>query len=288
MIDLHSHTTASDGSLSPRELVELAKRTGISTLGVTDHDTVDGIGEATLAGQEQGVEILPGLEFSAEYEPGTMHLLAYGIDVTHRPLLEELSARRDQRDERNPKIVEALRGLGFDITIEEVMAAAGGKVIGRPHIGKVLVAKGHASSVSDAFARYLDKGGPAFVKQQKIAPRRAIELTVEAGGVPTLAHPYQTKLAGDALESLVRELVEQGLQGIEVYYSRHTPEMTGHYRSLARKFDLIETGGSDFHGTPKPDIKLGTGVGNLRVPPEVLTSLRERQSRIVAGRLAVR
>jgi predicted metal-dependent phosphoesterase TrpH len=280
VIDLHAHTTASDGSLSPRQLVELAKKSGITTLGITDHDTVDGIDEARRTGKEQELDIVPGLEFSAEYEPGTMHILAYEIDPAYRPLLDELAKRRHDRDERNPKIIRVLQGLGVDITIEEVAAAAGGDVVGRPHIGKVLVEKGYAASVSDAFARYLDKNRPAFVRQEKIAPARAIELITKAGGVATLAHPYQTKLMADSLERLVEQLVEQGLQGIEVYYSRHTPEMIRHYRSIARHYDLVETGGSDFHGAPKPDIRLGTGLGNLKVPQDILPRLRERQQKI--------
>jgi len=153
-------------------------------------------------------------------------------------------------------------------------------VVGRPHIGKVIVQKGYASSVSDAFARYLDKGRPAFVRQEKIAPARAIELITKAGGVATLAHPYQTKLTGDLLERFVEQLGEQGLQGIEVYYSRHTPEMIEHYRSIALRYNLVETGGSDFHGTPKPDIQLGTGLGNLNVPPDTIRRLRERRDQI--------
>jgi predicted metal-dependent phosphoesterase TrpH len=280
MIDLHAHTTASDGSCSPRELVALAKQAGVMTLGITDHDTVSGIEEALLAGKETGVEILPGLELSAEYEPGTMHLLGYGIDPTYQPLLDELATRRRDRDERNPKIVEALRALGIDITVEEIKAVAGGAVIGRPHIGQVLVEKGHADSVSDAFARYLDRGRPAFIQKEKIAPRRAIELITSAGGVATLAHPYQLKLPDDSLDQLVAQLVQTGLQGIEVYYSRHTPEMIEHYQLIARRHDLIETGGSDFHGAPKPDIRLGIGGGNLKVPEQVVTRLRERQQRL--------
>src|SRR5438874_255195 len=141
MIDLHAHTTASDGSLFPRELVELAKKTGITALGITDHDTVDGIDEALRAGKEEGLDIVPGLEFSAEYEPGTMHILGYDIDPAYQALLDELAKRRHDRDERNPKIIRALQTMGVDITIEKVAATAGGDVVGRPHIGKVLVEK---------------------------------------------------------------------------------------------------------------------------------------------------
>jgi len=281
MIDLHSHTTASDGSLSPAELVALAVAAGVKVLGITDHDTTDGLAAARDAAAAAGlVEIIPGVEFSAEYSPGTMHLLGYLIDPENGELLSALEEMRARRNTRNPRIVEALRGLGFEMTMEEVLAASRGSSIGRPHIAQVMVAKGYAQSVDDAFARWLDRGRPAYVPQARIEPAEAIRVIKAAGGVPVLAHPYQLKPASDShLEEIVRGLCAAGLGGMEVWYSRHTAEMSAFYLALAERYGLVATGGSDFHGTPKPDIFLGTGTGSLRVPPETVANLRVKAAR---------
>lgn len=284
MIDLHAHTTASDGSLSPAELVQLAKGRGLTAVAVTDHDTVDGVQEAIEAGSKAGVDVVPGLEFSAEYSPGTMHLLGLEIDPYESNLRKELAKRRHDRDERNPRIAEALRQLGFDISMEEVEAAAGGDVIGRPHFGKVMARKGYVASVDEAFEKYLNVGRPAYVPQERIAPALAIERITRAGGVAILAHPYQLRpRSPEHLDEIVRNLVDAGLQGIEVHYSQHTSEQIQAYAELAERYDLAKSGGSDFHGSSKPDIQLGTGLGNLRVPPEFLPALRERRDSLRAA-----
>lgn len=277
MIDLHTHTTASDGSCTPGELVALAQSAGVTVLGITDHDTIDGLDAARRAAAAGGspLEIVPGVEFSAEYSPGTMHLLGYFIDPENGELLGALEEMRHRRNTRNPRIVAALQAAGFDITIEEVVAGAGGDSIGRPHIAAVMVKKGYVASVDEAFAHWLDRGRPAYVSQERIAPAEAIRVIQAAGGVAVLAHPYQLRPQSTShLEQIVRELRGLGLQGIETWYSRHTPEMTEAYLALAKIHGLVSSGGSDFHGTPKPDIQLGIGCGNLRVPPGTVENLR--------------
>jgi predicted metal-dependent phosphoesterase TrpH len=275
MIDLHTHSRASDGSLSPRQLVLKAWENGVRTLGITDHDTTDGLPEALdAAASLEGFQIVPGVEFSAEYHPGTMHILGYFIDPEHAGLKSVLAEMRRRRNERNPRIVEALQKAGCPVTMEEVLSAAGGSSIGRPHIARILVEKGCVANVDEAFALWLDRGRPGFVPQARIESAEAIRTILSAGGVPVLAHPYQLRAASESvLEEIVCSLCESGLRGIEVWYSRHTPEMTESYIRLAQRYGLVCTGGSDFHGDPKPEIRLGTGTGNLHVPPVALTSL---------------
>lgn len=275
MVDLHSHTTASDGSLTPTQLVALARTAGVGVLGITDHDTIDGLAEAEAAAAGTELSVVPGVEFSAEHSPGTMHLLGYFIDRESSELLGSLEGLRGDRNTRNPRIVAALQAQGLDLTYDEVLASATGASIGRPHIAKVLVRKGYVASVDEAFAQWLDRGRPGYVPQQRIAPAEAIRVIRAAGGVAVLAHPYQLrpKSAAD-LEQIVAGLCAVGLQGIEAYYSKHTPEMTAEYLGLAQKYRLLCSGGSDFHGTPKPDIQLGIGTGTLRVPAVVVEELR--------------
>lgn len=277
MIDLHSHTTASDGSLTPRELVARAASRRVSALAVTDHDTLDGLEEAIAAGREFGVEIVPGLEISAEYSPGTMHILGYYISLDSSDLCEQLTSLRRARDERNPRIIGKLRALGIDITLEEVEQASGGKVVGRPHFARVMVEKGFVASAQEAFDRYLSKGAPAYVDKARLAPQAAIEAITRAGGVAVLAHPYQLKTrSAEELDKVIASLKEAGLDGMEVIYSRHSAAQIEDYRRLAARYGLMITGGSDFHGVTKPDIEIGIGLGNLSVPDELLDSVKAR------------
>jgi 3',5'-nucleoside bisphosphate phosphatase len=277
MIDLHAHTTASDGSLTPRELVERAARKGVKALAVTDHDTLDGLEEAITAGRDFGVEIVPGLEISAEFSPGTMHILGYYISLDSAALLEQLSALRRARNERNPRIIAKLRELGVDITLEEVEQVSGGKVVGRPHFARVMVEKNYVATAQEAFDRYLSKGAPAYVDKARLDPQAAIEAIVQAGGVAVLAHPYQMRArSAEELDKIVSSLKDAGLDGIEVIYSRHSAAQIEEYRSVASHYDLLITGGSDFHGLTKPDIEIGVGLGNLAVPAELLDNVKTR------------
>lgn len=276
MIDLHSHTTASDGSLSPAQLVERAARVGVTALAITDHDTLDGLQEAMSSGVRFGVEIVPGLEISAEYSPGTMHILGYFIDLESIELQAQLKRLRVARDERNPQIIERLRALGIDISLEEVVKASGGEVVGRPHFARVMVEKGYVRSADEAFQKYLRKGAPAYAEKARLRPKLAVELIKNSGGVAVLAHPYQLRVDEAETARVVEELKEYGLDGLEVIYSRHNAHQVECYSRLALRYDLLITGGSDFHGLTKPDIELGIGLGGLCVPERLLDALKER------------
>ena len=278
MIDMHTHTTASDGSYSPRELVQMAGDIGLEALAVTDHDSLDGLPEALEAGKNLGLEVVKGIEISAEFTPGTMHILGYDLDHSHEALNNKISTLQEARRTRNPRIISRLNDMGMDITMEEVTAAAGGGQVGRPHFAKVMLEKGYIGTTKEAFNKYLAKGGPAYIEKFRLSPRESLELILEAGGLPVLAHPFSLKFDTEAgLESQIAELVEYGLVGLEVYYSEHTPEMSQSYLRLAKKYDLAPTGGSDFHGVTKGAIKLGTGKGDLAVPYSLLAGLRSKR-----------
>jgi len=273
--DLHAHTTASDGDLTPTELVRLASEIGLGALAVTDHDTVAGIPEALQAAEEVGIPLVPSVEISAEFEPGTMHILGYFVDHTNARLLEVLEELRGGRDVRNRKIVRRLNELGLEVTIEEWEAAAGEESVGRPQLAKILAEKGYIADRQEAFDKYLAKGAPAYVDRLRLEPEESIALIRQAGGLPVLAHPPQLEIDDDELEALVRHLADKNLAGIECFYSDHTPEQTAYFLKLAEKYNLLVTGGSDFHGSSKPDIRLGSGTGDLRVPQELFERLIE-------------
>ena len=277
MIDLHMHSTCSDGTFGPSELVRQVKAAGVTHMALTDHDTVAGLAEAREEAARQGVAFLGGLEISAELQPGTMHILGYGFDEGSAHLLERLEYVRRARRERNPKIIANLNGLGFEIRLEEVAAKAGGEVLGRPHFAQVMLDKGYVESTQEAFDKYLAKGKPAYMDKERLSPGESVNVIRSAGGVAVLAHPLQLKARSDEeLEALIGGLVDAGLQGMECYYRNHTPEVTRNFLLLAKRFGLIPTGGSDFHGASRPHIHLGTGEGNLKVPMECWDSLVSR------------
>ncbi|ABZ83053.1 conserved domain protein [Heliomicrobium modesticaldum Ice1] len=257
-MDLHSHSTASDGSLTPRELVALAKREGVGLMALTDHDTVDGVAEARKAGEELGVQILNGVELSVDHEHREMHLLGYRIDPGNPVLQEGLRRLIHYREERNPKIIERLRSMGIPITMEEVTQEAGSTVIGRPHFGRVLVKKGVVASVDEAFARYLGSGKPAYVPKERLLPEEGIALLRRAGGIPVLAHPiFLAEQSYSELLPLLQRLKAAGLMGIEAYYPEHSVHDIRKFVRLAEETGLYVTGGSDFHGGGKPSARLG-------------------------------
>ena len=272
-IDLHTHTTASDGTMGPVELVRHAKACGLKAIAITDHDTLDGVEEALKEGGKEGIEVVPGVEISVEFKP-EMHLLGYFFGNTHKNIEPLLKLLRESRERRNPKIVNKLNELGFSITMAEVEAEAKGNVVGRPHIAKVLLDKGYVKNIQEAFQRFLASGRPAFEKKSKLNPEEGIQEILKAGGVPVLAHPIHLYLSWSQLDSLLGELKSFGLKGIETYYVDNTPADTGKLMRLAIKYDLLMTGGSDFHGSFKPDIRLGKGKGNLKIPYELLEKLR--------------
>ncbi|HMU28646.1 MAG TPA: PHP domain-containing protein [Nitrospira sp.] len=274
-IDLHLHTTHSDGSCSTAEVMAFAKQAGLTALAITDHDIVDGIPEATAIGKELGIEVVPGVEISSRLGESELHILGYFLNWTDPLLAQRLSTLRDSRHLRNPKIVQRLNELGIPITYEEVRALAGTESVGRPHIARLLMEKKFVTSAKEAFDRYLANGRPAFVDRELPEPAEAVRWIREAGGVPVLAHPTWVRTSAEGLRVLVRDLKAAGLGGMEVHYSTHTPSQTTEYLDLARQCDLLVTGGSDFHGVTKPDIEVGIGRGQLKVSQKLLDPLRK-------------
>lgn len=249
MIDLHAHTTASDGSLTPTQLVRLARERGLSALAVTDHDTVGGLAEAMDAAAERGIELVPGIELSVDYPHGELHLLGYYLDFRDGAFLEQLATLQENRTNRNGVMLRKIREHGFDITREEVEAEAGGGQIGRPHFARALIRKGYAASVPDAFERFLGPGRPLHVPKVRLDPETAIRMVHAAGGVAVLAHPKYLQLPGGAsLTAELARLQALGLDGVECYYRMHTPAETERYLEIARRLGLLVTAGSDFHG----------------------------------------
>lgn len=254
--DLHTHSTASDGQYSPAALVRLAKDRGIETLALTDHDTLDGLDEAVSAGKQTGVQVLRGIELSAREYRG-LHILGYCISPGAPGLQKLCEEMKQGRNERKYRIIEFLREKGVEISLAEVEELAGGGIIARPHFARVMVRRGYVKTTGEAFDRYLDTAEYKRIERKKPDARTCVEAIRGAGGKVSLAHPYQTGLAGDALDGLVRELAGYGLDAIECYYPRHTPRQQEFYLSLAQKYGLHVTGGSDFHGEKvKPDIQL--------------------------------
>ncbi|MGH9823805.1 MAG: PHP domain-containing protein, partial [Blastocatellia bacterium] len=274
LIDLHLHTLCSDGSASPSEVVASAARNSARAIAITDHDNLAGLAEAREAALRAGIELINGVEISADYQPGTMHILGYYISEFSPKLSGALADMRRAREERNPEIAKRLQTLGFDVTMTEVAQLAGSEVVGRPHFAKLMLNKGYVSSIKEAFDRYLAKGGAAYVEKRRLAPRASIDLIHSAGGAAVLAHPYQMKLSWEETEAKVKELAEYGLDGIEAIYSRHSPDDRSRYARLADRLGLVVTGGSDYHGTYKPDIEVVTGTGDLEVPYSLLACLQ--------------
>ena len=276
-IDLHTHTTQSDGSASPAELIARASSKRARAIAITDHDTVAALDEARDAADRFGLEFISGIEISAEYSPGTMHILGYCLDERSIALNEQLGELREAREKRNPEIAKRLQALGLDIGYDEVSTAAGNEVVGRPHFARLMVERGYAASIQDAFDRFLKKGAAAYVEKARLSPRDSINLIREAGGVAVLAHPYQLRLSSyEAVDELVAELAGFGLDGIEAIYSRHSPDERVAYAENAARHGLLVTGGSDYHGSYKPDIDLMTGLGDLEVPYALLEEVKSR------------
>ena len=272
MIDLHSHTSESDGTLSPAELVDAARRTGISTLGITDHDTFAGYDQAWPLAQSAGLELVCGIELSTKLHGHSAHLLGYFADdddlAEFRSWVLDMQA---SRRERNRRLVARLRELGMDITLEEAEARGRG-MTGRPHFAQIMVEKGYVAGYREAFDEYLDESARGYVFRREPQFAEAVGQIRKAGGIASLAHP--TRVKGD-VPALMPELCAAGLNAIEAYHSDHTERDTELFLGLARHYGLMVTGGSDFHGFVKPDVMLGTGYnGNLRVPDSVIEALR--------------
>ena len=273
-IDLHAHTTASDGSLTPEELVRLAKQQGVTTLAVTDHDTIAGLSQAMAEGEQVGVDVIPGIEISCLYSDVELHILGYFINPDDPHLEPALARYRASREDRNPRIVQRLQELGCTLTYAEVKAAAGTATVGRPHIAQALVRRGYVSSVSEAFDRYLADDAPAYMPRLLPSPAEAIGLIRQIGGIPVLAHPVYASRLKEPFEQVCATLKGLGLLGIEAIYSSHNRRQTDRYRSISSNQGLLVTGGSDFHGEAKPNLLVGTGYGNLAVPAALLEPMK--------------
>jgi predicted metal-dependent phosphoesterase TrpH len=278
-IDLHIHSTASDGTLSPADIIALALRLGLGAIAITDHDSLAGCREALLNTIPDELGFLTGVEISAEPPPsypgvGSIHILGYGIRLDDPELNRTLEKLQDARRDRNPRILARLAKLGIALRLEEVEIEAGGAQPGRPHIASLLVKKGLARTIDDAFDRYLGNDKPAYVDKFRIEAGQAVGLINAAGGIPVLAHPCLLELENDQqLDEILREMISMGLKGLEVYFSAHTPEQTRRYAELAKRHDLLMTGGTDFHGDTQPDIRMGVGRGGLCVPFELYEKL---------------
>ena len=266
-VDFHSHTVNSDGTLTATELMELAKKQGIKALALTDHDTTSGLDEALAAGKKLGVELIPGIEISVVYDSGTMHILGHFIDHRSMKLQEAIRGLQDDRNDRNPQIIEKLNALGIEITLKEVERESGGGQaspqntggqVGRPHFARVLVKKGHVKDFEEAFKKYLGKGAPAYVDKRRISPEEGIRMIREAGGIAVLAHPKTLNAKSSQEFNVVLDhLVASGLGGIEAYSSCQDEKEAGQFRAAGEERNIFITGGSDFHGDNKSDVELG-------------------------------
>ncbi|MCP9471573.1 MAG: PHP domain-containing protein [Nitrospira sp.] len=279
-VDLHLHTTHSDGSFTPAEVIALAHEAGVTAAAITDHDITSGIPEATRTGRERGIDVIPGVEISSLFGDAELHVLGYFLDWQDETLNRRLAALRESRHRRNPKIIERLQAAGIDITYDEVRAIAGTDSVGRPHIARVLIDKRVVASAQEAFDLWLAEGRPAYVPRELPAPAEAIRWIKDAKGLAVLAHPTWIKAPESALPDLARRLKADGLAGVEVYYSTHTPRQTREYLALAKQLDLLVTGGSDFHGVTKPDIRVGVGRGTLRVPSSLIDAMKRAHSKL--------
>lgn len=279
LIDLHTHSLKSDGSMTPAEVVREAKRAGLAAIALSDHDTVDGIREAVAEGEKIGVEVIPAIEFSVQSKTET-HILGYFIDIENPDLLKTLKEVVDLRIERNYVTCQRLNELGFDITIEEVRALAPNNFVGRAHFARVLMDKGYTKSVKEGFDLYMTSGKYAYCEKQRLTARDAVELIGKCGGISFLAHPHLTKLGDDELKEFLKELKGFGLSGLEGYYTDYTPEMQEKYQAMAKELGLLISGGTDFHAAMKPHISIGTGLGNMKIPYSVLEAMKAERDRL--------
>ena len=273
-VDLHVHSNASDGTFTPSEVVALAAEKGLAAIALTDHDTIDGISEAQAAAAGLPIEIIPGIELSCVYQGEEIHILGLFVDPADREFISETDALKEIRKKRNEEIIRRFQNAGISITLEEVMAGNPDTVITRAHFARILLEKGYVKNMDQAFKKYLDYSGPYCPRKEKITPEHAMKILTSCKASPVLAHPYQYHLGDKKTEELVRYLKELGLHGLEVYHSSNNQYESGKLKKLAIQYDLFPTGGSDFHGSNKPDISLGTGRGGLRISVLLLDDIK--------------
>ncbi len=274
LIDLHTHSTMSDGSMTPEEVVNHAGINGLSAIALTDHDSVEGVERAISEGIKAGVEVVPGVEMSAQFKTET-HILGYDIDINDSGFLYAMEEVRKARYERNLITAQNLRKMGFDVTYEEACKFAPNGVLGRAHYARLMAEKGYVKTVKEAFDKYLSSGKEGYCSFQRYTPEECIEIINNAGGKAFLAHLHLIRLDDDELEEYVLRLKRAGLSGIEGYYTEYDDDMQDKYMSLAKKHSLLISGGTDFHGKMKPQIHIGKGYGNMEIPYSVLENIRK-------------
>lgn len=273
LIDLHTHSNCSDGSMTPTELVCHAAQKGLKAIALSDHDTIAGVDEALAAGKKYGVEIVPAIEFSVQSDTET-HILGFYIDHKHPILADALKEINRVRYERTVNTCNNLQKLGFDVTMEEALAIAPSGLIGRAHFARILMEKGYTQSVKEGFDKYLANGRPAYDGTQYLTAEMAVKLIDDIGGVSFVAHPHLIRLNDADLRRLLLKLKSMGLCGIEGYYNEYTPEMQEYFQSLAKDLGLEISGGTDFHAKMKPHIEIGIGQGDMKIPYSVLENIK--------------
>lgn len=275
-VDFHTHTTFSDGSYTPEELLRYCKEKNLRAVSVTDHDTITSYDDAKTAADKYGIELIPGIEISCQFEPGTLHVLGYFLNPKDPELVKTLEDIQKARAERNPMIIQRLNKLGVKITMEEVVAQSGGDQIGRPHFAQVLIKKGYAKNNEDAFRTYLGKGASAYVDKRRLSPKEGIDMISKAGGLAVVAHPKQMRVADrNRLLDLFKEWKGYGLKGIEAYSSCQNKDEQKFWHEIANELGLIVTGGSDFHGKNKPDVDLGWMGSGVDINYSIVDQMRK-------------
>lgn len=284
LVDLHVHSNASDGTLTPSQVVNLAVKKELLAIALTDHDTICGVFEALAAAKGLPLEVIPGIEISCIYRGNAenhtyvpekeIHILGLYVNPNDRNFCFEINALKEIRDKRNEEMIRRFQEAGISITLEEVMSGNPDAVVTRAHFARVLLEKGYVSTMDQAFHKYLEYGGPYCPPKAAITPERAMKVLTDCRAFPVLAHPYQYRLGDKKTEELIESLVPLGLQGLEVYHSSNNQYESGKLKKLANKYGLLPTGGSDFHGSNKPDIELGSGRGGLRVSSLLLDDIK--------------
>ena len=274
-VDLHVHSTCSDGTLTPTGLVKEAVKAGLSAFALTDHDCVSGLDEAMSAGARYGIEVIPGIEISANYKDKEIHIVGLFINHHDEDFIKAIGNETERREKRNIQLVELFNEYGFPVTIEEMKAIFPGSVLTRAHFASFLTKRGYVKNNKEAFEKYLGEGKPLYVSRERKTPKEAIDTIKKAGGAAILAHPLLYHLTIGELKALCKDLKEYGLIGIETMYSTYKgfDELT--VRKLAHEFGLLESGGSDYHGANKPHIQLGNGMGNLMISYDFLNALKQ-------------
>ena len=279
-IDLHTHSLCSDGAQTPADVVRTAKEAGLSAIALSDHDCIAGVQEAIDTGNSLGIEVIPAVELSAQSDT-ELHILGYFVDIHNKKLQDTMAYALQVRDERQEETCRKLNEQGFDITMEEVREEAhGNPVLCRAHFAQIMVRKGYAESVKDAFNRFLSVGCYAYSNRQALTAQEAVSLIHQAGGIAVAAHLHLIKMPDNELREYLKELISYGLSGVEGYYTDYTPDMEQRYQAMAKELGLVISGGTDYHGANKPHISIGKGKGNLEIPYSVLEGLRKRHQEI--------